>query len=165
MDKPKVTAERLRQLFDYNPATGDFVAKTSRGGHFAGRVAGARKEQRCGHIYICIDRRLYLAHRLAFLWMTGEWPKLEVDHINCNGSDNRWVNLRDVPGAVNLQNQIRPRKCNRSGFQGVSPNRKRWAAQIKACGAHIHLGTFDTPELAHAAYVEAKRRLHVGCTL
>jgi len=158
------TQDRLRELYSYNPESGLFVSKKSCGRWEAGRVSGT-KNKRTGYILICVDGKQYLAHRLAFLWVTGEWPKFEVDHINCQAWDNRWANLRDVPGAVNLQNQIRPRKCNRSGFQGVSPNKKKWAAQIKANGTHIHLGTFETPALAHAAYVEAKRRLHVGCTL
>jgi hypothetical protein len=75
------------------------------------------------------------------------------------------VNLRDVSPRENKQNLRKPNRDNKAGLLGVSPNGKRWAAQVESNGRKFYLGTYDTPEEAHAKYLVAKRNLHAGCTL
>lgn len=107
-----------------------------------------------------------MAHRLAWLYVYGEWPNGDIDHIDGDRLNNRIANLRDVSRRVNLENQRRPKACNKSGFLGVKTFRdQRFQARIQVRGVQLHLGTFDTPHEAHAAYVAAKRNLHQGCTL
>lgn len=158
-----ITAERLREVLDYNPETGLFLWKMAfcrkvRVGASAGCSYG-------GYKHISVDKRLYRAHRLAWLYVHGEWPAGDIDHINGNRSDNRIANLRDVSRRVNLQNIRDPKPSNKSGLLGASKNGKFWAAVIRTNGKRLFVGNFPTPEQAHHAYVEAKRRMHEGCTI
>ena len=152
-----LTAERLRELVHYDPDTGIFTRKTDRGGFAVGSAMGCVSHR--GYSKICIDKRRYYAHRLAWLYMHGETPKV-VDHINGNTSDNRLTNLRNVDQAGNLQNMRQRKRRNISGFVGVTPKRKKWCAKLSLNNKPVNLGVFDTKEAAYAAYVEAKRRLH-----
>lgn len=153
-----ITQERLKELLKYNPETGEFVWKLSRGGNTKGTVAGNSNNR--NYIQIKIDKKLYKGHRLAFLWMTGSFPKkgLMVDHINRNPSDNRWCNLRVVTSSENQQNSSLS-KANSSGFKGVSfcKTRKRWVAQIAPNRKNKHLGYFLTKEEAYQARLEAEK--------
>lgn len=107
-----------------------------------------------------------LAHRLAWLYVYGEWPQHGLDHINGVRLDNRISNLRDVPQTINLENQRKAKGLTKSGFLGVERTRGgKWAARIVANGKRYGLGVFATPEAAHSAYVTAKRKLHEGCTI
>lgn len=153
------TQERLKELFDYNPMTGDFVRKVSRSGPKAhvGSVAGCDNGQ--GYIRIYVDGKPYKAHRLAWLYVHGSMPK-EIDHKNLNRSDNRIANLRAVSRGQNRTN-CGAYKNNTSGLKGVSlykPNGK-WKAQIQKDGKKLALGYFDTKEEAHSAYVNAASRM------
>ena len=111
-----LTAERLRALLEYNPVTGDFTRLIDCGGRGSksrvGAVAG-RPHYRDGHVSIMIDRKSYGAHRLAFLWVTGDWPPGVVDHINRVPGDNRWANLRVATIAQNAANSRRTRKAKK----------------------------------------------------
>lgn len=160
-----LTQARLKELLIYCPDTGVFTWTSARGRSKPGEVAGTLLAK--GYIQVKLDRRKFRAHRLAFLWMTGELPPddMEVDHINGRRDDNRWLNLRIVPRATNQQNRRKAHANNSTGFLGVSPNRSRYAARIGVNDVYRHLGTFDTPEEAHAAYVAAKRAEHAGCTI
>jgi hypothetical protein len=89
--------------------------------------------------------------------MTGRFPDLEIDHIDQDGTHNRWTNLREATSAQNSANSRRLRN-NKCGFKGVSQHGKSWRADIKPNGHHIYLGTFPTREAAHAAYLEAARK-------
>lgn len=95
----------------------------------------------------------------------GEYPTNDIDHINGNPSDNNISNLRHVTREVNMQNQRKPRSNNPTGFLGVVKRRDGFISSITLRKKQRYLGTFATPELAHLAYVEAKRKLHDGCTL
>jgi len=99
------------------------------------------------------------------LYVNGVWPNNVVDHKNGDRSDNRWCNLRDCTQSVNIQNLKGPRRDNRSGYLGVSPNGKRWNAMIRVNKKRHYLGTFDTPSEAYEAYITAKRRMHEGCLI
>jgi hypothetical protein len=146
----------LKTLVEYDPETGFFTWLVRAGPVHVGDVAGNPCH---GYWQICIDRRRYYAHRLAWLYMTGEWPKKQIDHINLDKADNRWRNLRLATPSQNICNQGH-RITSRLGLKGVYPNGKRFAAQITIDGICHHLGTFDTPELAHSAYVDAADVLH-----
>ena len=111
-----------------------------------------------GYCIIRLDDRLYTAHRLAWLYVHGQWPTHQLDHINGNRQDNRLCNLRPATNAENAQN--RTRKSNTSGFPGVRKTNSKWTAEIKVNYKPIRLGRFDSPEAAYAAYLEAKRKYH-----
>lgn len=159
-----ITQQRLRELLSYDLETGVFRWLSSRGTARAGSVAGSPDSY--GYLQTKIDRRCYLNHRLAWLYVHAEWPEEQIDHINGCRSDNRLANLRKVSASINQQNQRKARLDNKCGLLGVSSSGKRWQARISYPGGKdTYLGLFDTPELAHAAYLEAKRRLHPGGTI
>jgi hypothetical protein len=161
-----LTAQRLRDLLDYEPNTGIFTRRVWRGGTSrAGSVAGA-SHGKTGYLQISVDGRLYFAHRLAWLHYYGEHPKKHIDHINGDKSDNRISNLRDVSRSVNLQNVRRARVDNlATGLLGVIRSRDKFSAHIFVDGKSKHLGVYSTAPEAHAAYLIAKRAMHEGCTI
>ena len=156
MSRPDST--RLRELLNYDPDTGVFTARVSRGAIPAGKPIGTVR--RDGYLECSVDRRLYLLHRLAWCYVYGDWPTGELDHINGIKSDNRISNLRMVSRKQNMQNQQRPQRGN--PYLGVSWHKKaaKWAAQIVVDRKHKHLGLFETPEDAREAYLQAKAGLH-----
>lgn len=152
----RLTDIRLRERFHYNPSTGYFVRLFSGRGNTgpAGSNAGCKNSM--GYFRISIDGVSYLSHRLAWLYVYGEWPKDEIDHINGDQADNRIANLRLASRAQNSQNKRVPRH-NTSGFKGVSINRKsgKWVAMIQVASKQMYIGRFNTKEEAHAAYCTA----------
>lgn len=154
----KPSAERVRELLDYNALTGGFLWRASPSRNTpAGSVAGADCE---GYRLIRVAGGRYKAHQLAWLYMTGEWPSRQVDHKDTNRSNNRWDNLRLATGSQNKANMGK-RADNTSGFKGVRwyPQTNRWVAQIGFQGKRKTIGYFKSPELAHVAYCEAADRL------
>lgn len=148
----KLTAERLRFLLRYAPETGLFYWRNPSGPRaVAGALAGSESQ---GYVNISVDGKLYRAHRLAWLYVYGVWPAKQIDHANRSRSDNRIANLRESDQSQNMGNAARRSDC-RSGFKGVTAYRSRWVATIRRSGKKVHLGVFDTPEAAHAAYVSA----------
>lgn len=126
-----ITQERLKQLLDYNPETGLFTWKIRTSNRVSvGDAAGAKMV--VGYWTISIDGKAFLAHRLAFFYMTGAWP-IEIDHKDRNGLNNRWENLRNADEHDNKFNKG-PQSNSKSGLKGVcwSARDKRWIAQIKA---------------------------------
>lgn len=93
----------------------------------------------------------YYSHRLAYFYMIGDWPTCGIDHINRNGMDNRWVNLRHATKRENAGNQ-KIRVDNTSGFKGVRRHRNRFYARIKVFGRYIYLGSVKTAAEAHELY-------------
>lgn len=156
---PPLTVERLRWALDYDPYSGEFrwtgVLK-GRGYTFAKTGAGVLAGAPDGNGYrlIGVDGKLYRAHRLAWLYMTGQWPTRHVDHEDRDTSNDRWGNLRLASASQNGGNST-TKKNNKSGFKGVHrrPRDGRWVAQISCRRQNYWLGAFDTPEEAHAAYV------------
>ena len=156
----------LQRLLEYDPATGLF--KWKRLSPFCrivkvGDIAGGPDGH--GYCRIRVLGHLYYAQRLAWLYMTGVWPRCEVDHRNTIRSDNRWENLREATDTLNSENRRRARKDSQVGLIGVNPRRGGFQARIMASGTSMYLGDYPTAEAAHAAYVRAKRELHVGGTL
>ncbi len=164
MAKADISAQRLRELLAYDPQTGVFTRLVNRAKFRAGEVAGSYCK---GRLSVRVAGVTYYAHRLAWLYVNGEWPDGYIDHINGDPADNRIANLRVVTMAVNNQNRRSPRKDNRSsGLMGVyRRNSGNWCSAIRLDGKQYHLGTFASADLAHAAYLVAKRRLHEGCTI
>ncbi len=158
-----LTQQRLRELLNYDHETGIFSRVTTRGSRVSGAIAGNISADNRVQIYV--DNRNYKAHRLVWLYVFGQWPTYDIDHINGNPSDNRLCNLRDIPHRINLQNRQGPTKVNSTKMLGVTKNKKKFAAQIKINGKRIWLGTYDTPDEAHAVYLEMKRKHHEGNTL
>lgn len=163
MSNEHITAEEVRRLLNYDPDTGVFTRLVNRHRFKSGSTAGTISSE--GYVCIKMHRTTHKAHRLAFLVMNGSFPEGQVDHINGDRSDNRWSNLRDVSFNGNVHNQRKAQRSNKSGLLGVSPNNTRWKATISCNGEYHYLGTFDTPEQAHQAYVTAKRSLHSTCTI
>ena len=159
--KEQLTQSRLKELLHYDPETGIFTWRVGRPGCAAGKATGS-KHRTLGYVQIGVDRKILYAHRLAFLYMTGVWPVEQVDHVNGDRADNRWINLRQVSHSENMQNIGGPRADNTSGLLGVCWNKRdsNWNAQIKAHGRRVNLGGYPTPEAAHAAYLKAKDELH-----
>ena len=164
MAKPDITAARLREILHYDPETGVFTNLVQRGNAKPGIRLGSITPY--GYSVIPIYGTNYMAHRLAWLYVHGTWPDADVDHINGSRADNRLGNLRDVSREMNLQN-IKCVSKAVSGFRCVYPTRdpNRWYAQISVKNKIRHLGTFGSREEASAAYIDAKRRLHDGCTI
>jgi hypothetical protein len=156
----KVTADRLREVLVYDPETGEFRWRIDRNNVVAGTLAGSTTS--AGYISIRVDGIPHQAHRLAWLYVHGEWPQRLIDHRNGVTSDNRIANLRPATRTQNGQNIQGPRVDNASGFLGVSWSArcKRWRAAIRVDGDKRHLGYFDTPEEASAAYLTAKAEHH-----
>lgn len=165
MAKSDLTAARLRELLNYDPETGLFVWRIRPSKKIAAGVAAGCLDN--GYIRIHIGQKTWMAHRLAWLHVHGTWPSADIDHINGNRSDNRIANLRDVSRSVNLQNKRHAQGASISGLLGAhwfSPT-QAWYSRIMIGRKSHHLGYFKTAELAHAAYLDAKRRLHEGCTI
>jgi len=157
LSKALPPASLLRELFIYEPDTGLVRHAVTRGRAKAGVVVGSPLPK-TGYLYMRIYKEVYQVHRVVWKIMTGEDPVGEIDHINGLSDDNRWENLRCADRAGNMQNVAS--RGNIAGLKGVARNRSRWAARIRVRGKLLYLGTFDTPEQAHSAYVDAALRLH-----
>jgi hypothetical protein len=157
-------ASRLQELFSYDPLDGRLRWKIRRGSRAqVGSVAGTVRPP--DYSRVRIDGVLYLVHRVVWKLHFGSEPAGDIDHLNGDRTDNRLDNLRDVAHRTNGENVVKARKSNASGFLGVAKNGNKWAAYIHCEGATKYLGLHKSPELAHAAYLGAKRNLHEGCTL
>lgn len=164
--KPLPSIDRVCELLEYEATTGLFRWRVSRNAGPAACVAGniAGTKQRRGYIVLTIDGRRVVAQRIAFLMMNGRWPAADIDHINGERSDNRWVNLREATRSQNNQNIRGPKRNNSTGFLGVKRHVRGsgvyWSAAIQVNKKPVYLGCYPSGEEAHAAYIEAKSRLH-----
>lgn len=125
------------------------------------RIDGKIATYRMGrYLAVNIDGINILAHRLAWRLHTGDWPADQLDHENTNKTDNRFNNMREANNSQNGANKVKYRN-NRTGYKGVTPwFNGRYRAQIKKNGRVRHLGVFDCPKEAHAAYCSAASELH-----
>lgn len=156
---PLLTAERLRELVVYDPETGVMKSRVSRHRVKPGDVIGVLNSK--GHLLTRISWRLYYVHRLAWLYMTGEWPTNFVDHRNGDPADNRWANLREATRAQNGRN----RSCNhgnRAGTKNVywCARDRSWRVLIKADGVEHYIGQFRDLDEARTAAHTAMLQYH-----
>ena len=162
----RITQKELMEILHYNPETGKFLYRKRMGARaLAGATAGSPNSN--GYWHIKINGILHKSHRLAWLYIHGEHPIGEVDHINHRKGDNRIANLRVGSKAENISNQIRAQKSSKSGILGVwwSKFHQKWASAIRVNSKHHHLGYFEDKETAAQCYLNAKRSLHNFCTL
>jgi hypothetical protein len=156
--KRTLTAERVRELFHYEPETGmlTWLVKP------AHRVKVGDQDGWNDHGYrrVHVDGRKLYVHDLAWLWMTGEWPKHQLDHIDLNRANNRLSNLRQATMEQNRQNHGRGPK-NTSGFKWVCWDKKHrcWLWQIRGNGKRMS-GHEASPENAYRQAVAASVKLH-----
>jgi hypothetical protein len=165
-----ISQARLKEIVEYNPETGDFIIRDHQNPpnvkfKTPHRKSGYKlqcKSKHNGKYYFVgrFDGRLYRLHRIAFLYMTGLMPKI-IDHIDGNGLNNKWSNLRSCSQSENMRNQ-KLSKLSKYGFKGVSlsKEKKKYRANIVLNYKQKHLGYFNTPEEAYAAYCAAAKELH-----
>lgn len=166
-NKDSINLDYVKSILEYDEETGIFIRKPinektrmdkTKNTRWSLKEAGTITPY--GYKAINIDHTVYLAHRLAWFYVNGEWPT-ELDHINGNKLDNKISNLRIASSSQNKRN--RPKQANnKSGYKGVCfyPPLKKWHAQIHINRKRIHLGYFKCPTAAHFSYIKAAKELH-----
>lgn len=154
----KISHQRLLELLHYDEESGEFTWLVNRGAAKQGNKAGT--VHRLGYVRIEIAGRFYLAHRLAWFFIYGEWPEMELDHANGIKIDNRLSNLRLASRSQNNANKSVATFC-KSGLKGVRKMKwGSWVAQMSFNGKSIHLGSFNCPAAASFAYQIAADKNH-----
>ena len=163
MKSKDISTEYLKQRLLYDCDTGVFTRiKTPRKDRL-GKEAGSLGV--LGYTQIYLNGTLHYAHRLAWLYVYGEYPKNMIDHVDGNRANNAISNLRDVTSQGNRQNMRRAMRDNKTGLLGASKSRKGYVAQICINGKQTYLGLYETALLAHEAYLSVKREVHKTCTI
>lgn len=160
MPKP-ITQEYIKSILHYDPDTGIFRWAVNKGSKAqVGYIAGSKDSR--GSMQIRINGTKMSSHRLAWLYMKGEWPEKQIDHINCNPADNRWANLREATQSQNQGNRG-ANKNNKLGTKGVyfKKTHNKYAASIRTNGKLKFLGHYDSPEQAHGVYCEEAKKVFV----
>lgn len=152
-----ITQNRLKKVLHYDPGSGVFTWTADKRKVKPGMVAGNIRKD--GYVLIRVDYKRYYAHRLAWLYMYGQWPKEEIDHANGDPSDNRISNIRLANRQQNAANLPVPRN-NTSGAKGVHWKGSSWVAQIQYKSEWIYLGSYKNKEMARAAYESASKVLN-----
>lgn len=159
--RKRIDSEELRRIIEYDPETGILRDKGVRTRGVKGRALGNHDKD--GYLLLKVYQVTYKAHRLAWLYVHGEWPKNEIDHINGVKDDNRIANLRDVSQSFNQHNILEAMKNSKSGVRGVRRlSSGSWEANIRHQGKRVRLGTFGSINEAGKAYQQARLRLHAG---
>lgn len=163
MDKQRaITQEYLKEILNYDPGTGIFTWKVKTHAQSRIQVGGiAGNASSNEYVRICINKKYYQAHRLAWLFVYGVFPQSELDHINRNKTDNRICNLRIVTTSENQKN-TGLRKDNKSGSKGVCWHKgiQRWVANMRKNGKVIFLGSFKEKNEATRAYQKASLEMY-----
>lgn len=147
-----ITQEYLHSVLNYNPLTGIFTRKS-------GKIAGFTELK--GYRSLKINYKSYKEHRLAWLYIYGEFPKNQIDHINGIKDDNRIQNLRLATASENMINR-KIFKNSKSPYKGITfhKNQKKWTAKIQVNKKRLWLGSFNSAEDALLAYNEASKKYH-----
>ena len=160
-----ISLKEFKSRISYDPTTGIFkwaarVGSQGRVSRRAGKVAGCVNKL-VGYVFLGVRGRIGLGHMWAWFYITGKWPRHEIDHRNRVRHDNRWKNLRKATRVQNCHNAT-IRSDNTSGFKGVGLHKQtgKWRARITAKRKTTNLGLFDTANEAAAAYVLEANRLH-----
>lgn len=164
--KALLTVEQLKHTFHYDPPTGLFRWRFSpRNDIKPWSLAGSTRADRYRSLHV---RGIgFFEHRAAWAYMTGAWPVEDIDHLNGDRGDNRWLNLRMVSTQVNCQNRRAATVANRSGLLGAHFNAQmgKYVSAVRIDGKQKYLGTFATAEEAHQAHLAARRAHYAGNTL
>lgn len=148
--------ERLKRLLTYNPESGLFTWNESRGPAKRGAVAGSPCNK--GYIVIGVDGKVYKAHRLAWLYMTGAWPSDQIDHRDEQKANNKWDNLREATNEQNCRNRSH---YNKTGYKGVIPTPYgKFFARTTVRGKIYQKNGFGTPEEASEWVTAVRNELH-----
>ena len=159
---PLPSQSYLQSVLIYHRDTGLVFWRTHKAGRSLSTPVGSNSR---GYLVVRISGVLYFLHRVIWKYETGEDPSQYLDHLNGVCADNRFENLRVVTPLENSQNNHRARVDNTSGYLGVSKRRGGFRASIQVDKVGIHLGDYETAELASKAYLSAKRKLHSSCTI
>ena len=151
----------LKQLLHYDAPTGIFRWRFCKNRHMQPWDIAGVPTKRQGYIKIMINRKSYLAHRLAWLYVTGSMPKSHIDHINGDKADNRIQNLREADNATNHWNEPL-RSTNKSGHKGVwmNKNTKKWQTGLRFNGVQVSAGIFENLEDAASAIRALREKCH-----
>lgn len=157
--KPRISQERLREVLCYSPVVGVFEWR--RGGRRIRKGGLAGAVTKAGYVRLCVDGRLYEAHRLAWLYVTGEWPDQCIDHIDGDRSNNAFKNLRLAEYADNSAN-MRVNCRSTTGIKGVTylHSCDRWRARVRRGGQMVLDQVFGSREEARAAAETAREQAH-----
>lgn len=158
MGQLDITIEELKAMLSYDPDTGIFTRIKQSSNSKIGKELGSKHS--AGYVVIGFKSKNRFAHRLAWLYMTGEWPTKQIDHINGNRSDNRFVNLRVATQSENNQNKKTASSKSTTGLLGVCRHKNGFGAMIRVNGISKWIGLYKTAEEAHAAYLTEKRKVH-----
>ena len=156
--KITLTHDRLLSIIKYLPETGEMVNIVPRkNSKCVGEKLGARSGN--GQIMLSVDGRAYQMHRLAWFWMTGEWPKNLIDHKDRDPTNNKWSNLRESDRAQNGHNANKKRN-NTTGITGIwyCKKRKKYIAEIFVRGVKISLGASEDKQVAAELRAEAEKK-------
>lgn len=160
MTLASLTQFDIKQKLNYDQDTGIFTwinvkNPNAKNGDIAGSV------NRNGYLYIGLYGKKYRAHRLAWLYVTGEWPEKQIDHKNGIKTDNRFINLREASNLKNTRNRV-INTNNSSGYRGVSwsSHAEKWVVHVMSKGKRKNLGYFDTAEKASKAFENYAKRNH-----
>lgn len=154
-----ITQAELKERVNYDPETGVFTWRKTYSSKFIGKQTGRILPE--GYVEIQIAGSEYAAHRLAWLYVYGEFPRRGLDHINRIKHDNRIANLREATPAENARN-VGLSARNLSGFKGISyrPSMGKYVASISVLDRDLYLGSFTTPEEASAQYERFAAVIH-----
>lgn len=158
--KTTLTAERVKTLFEYDPCSGLFTRKESVANQHEGSLVGCVGKR--GYLVAHIDGKVQYLHRIAWLYMTGEWPVGKVDHKNRVKTDNSWGNLRLASDSQNATNSNRRKSRASTGHRGVykCPSSSKYVAEVKHLGKRVLYGRFATLEAAAEAAKAAREKHH-----
>lgn len=148
----------LESFCYYDQESGDFIAtRTRQGSHLQPGDSILNRDVE-GYARVHFWGTTYKAHNLAWLWMTGDWPQFQIDHVDRNNYNNSWTNLRDVSVSQNHYNKGLQRN-NKTGVKGVvwHTRKNKWMATIQVSGQKIHLGYFHNFDCAVEARKEAEK--------
>jgi hypothetical protein len=158
-----LSQNEIKELLSYDELTGIFKWSKKRRGIKVNVALGT--DNGFGYLRITVLGKQYYAHRLAWLYVYGKWPKYEIDHINGNRSDNRIKNLRDITQISNCQNRNSHQSNSESKIMGVSWHKKakKWQAHICIYKERKYLGLFNSIDEAHKKYIEEKGKINYEC--
>ena len=153
-----LTHKEVKELFDYKDGHLYWKKNIKNGtrNFFEGDKAG--KQHSAGYIQICLNNKLYLAHRLIFLWHHGHLPRV-LDHIDGDKTNNRIENLREATYSENLFN-TKPYKTNTSGYKNVTKNGNKWMVQFSVNRKIYYCGLYDDVHEAGKVAKQMREKLH-----